>query len=49
MDSRNYNIMDLNSWVARVFPITGADWKERVRLSAFLRMKLDEVQRRYAK
>lgn len=39
------NIMDLNTWVSRVFPITSADWKERVKLSAFFRIKLDDLQR----
>lgn len=41
----NMSTLDLNSWVSRVFPITGNNWKDRVRLTIFFRLMLDEIQR----
>ena len=42
--SNNMSIMDLNTWVSKVFPISGADWKQRVNLTRFFRIKLDDLQ-----
>lgn len=41
----NISTMDLNTWVSRVFPITGSNWKDRVKLTTLFRIKLDDLQR----
>ena len=46
MEPKNLSIVDLNTWVAKMFPISSLDWKERVKLTAMFRVKLDDVQRK---